>query len=63
MTGKRMMSREYHPACYRRSRLSKRPRLLSNASCLEYVRVDSVRLFVLIALSFYSDTTSMTNSI
>jgi len=67
MTGKLRISREYHPACYRRLRLSKRPHLSSTASCLEYVRVGSIRFFVLIPFYFYfqfvTDTTSMTNSI
>ena len=45
MTGKRRMPRKHHPACYQQSRRSKRPILLFNATCLEYVRVDLVRLF------------------
>ena len=48
MTGKRNMSRKHHPACYRHSRLSKGPHLLSTASCFEYVRVGSIQFFVLI---------------
>jgi len=52
MIGKRRISREHHPACYQRSRLSKRPYLVSTASCLKYVRVSSIKFFVLIPFYF-----------
>lgn len=49
MTGKLKMSREHHPTCCRPSRLSKEPCLSLYASCLEYVRVNSTRFFILLA--------------
>jgi hypothetical protein len=50
MTGIPKMSWDHQLACYRRSRLSKRLRLLSTANCLEYVRVASIQFIVLIPL-------------
>lgn len=50
MTGKLRMSQEHHPACCRRLRLSKKRCLLPSASCLEYVRVGSTQLLILIIL-------------